>query len=252
MRIRAGIELGNLTDIGCQREENQDSYCYAEPESDEQFQTKGRLVMVADGMGGYEGGKIASSIAVDVLRSTYLNSTIEDPEGALADALTTAHLAIRCFAREHPEYSSMGTTCIAAVLCNGSLYYGHVGDSRLYLLRDSQITQLTRDQTLTERMVDEGLLRADEIREHADRHVLTAAMGVGESLAAEFPSAPIPLLPDDFLLLCTDGLYDLINDDELRVLAGQGEPGTACRQLVETAKSRGGPDNITVQIVKVR
>jgi serine/threonine protein phosphatase PrpC len=252
MRIRAGIELGNLTDIGCHREENQDSYCYAEPESDEEFQRKGRLVVVADGMGGYEGGGLASGIAVDVIRATYVSSAIEEPELALADALTTAHLAIRSFAREHPELSGMGTTCTAAVLRNGDLYYGHVGDSRLYLLRDSQITRLTRDQTVTERMVEQGLLGADAVRAHPERHVLTAAMGVGDSVPAEFPQAPIALLPDDILLLCTDGLYDLVSDDELGVAARQAAPGTACRQLVETARSRGGYDNITVQIVRVQ
>lgn len=252
MRIRAGIELGNLSDTGCVREDNQDSYCYAEPQSDEDFKTKGRLVMVADGMGGYEGGKLASGIAVEVIRTTYVSSAIEDTELVLTDALTKAHLAIRSFAREHPEYSGMGTTCTAAVLRNGDLYYGHVGDSRLYLLRDSQITRLTRDQTLTERMMEQGLLRTDEATTHPDRHVLTAAMGVGESLPAEFPVAPIPLLPDDILLLCTDGLYDLIGDDELRDMAYQAAPGTACKQLIETARSRGGYDNITVQIVKVQ
>jgi serine/threonine protein phosphatase PrpC len=252
MRIRAGIELGNFTDIGCVRDDNQDSYCYAEPEGDEEFKTKGRLVMVADGMGGYEGGKVASGIAVDVVRSTYMSSATEDPELALTEALTTAHQAIRSFAREHPECSSMGTTCTAAVLRNGDLYYGHVGDSRLYLLRDSEISQLTRDQTVVERMVEEGLLKAEDVRTHPDRHVLTAAMGVSESLAAELPVAPIPLLPDDILLLCTDGLYDLVEDAELLAMAGQGEPGTACKKLIETAKSRGGYDNITLQIVKVQ
>jgi PPM family protein phosphatase len=252
MRIRAGIELGNLTDIGCQREENQDSYCYAEPESDEEFKKKGRLVVVADGMGGYEGGGLASGIAVDVIRTTFAISTIEEPELALTEALTSGHLAIRKFAREHPEHASMGTTCTAAVLHNGDLYYGHVGDSRLYLLRDSRITQLTRDQTVTERMVEQGLLSADEVGTHPDRHVLTAAMGVGDSVSAEFPQAPIALLPDDILLLCTDGLYDLVSDDEMRVAARQTAPGTACKQLVETAKSRGGYDNITVQIVKIQ
>jgi PPM family protein phosphatase len=251
MKIRPGIELGNLTDVGCQRENNQDSYCYAEPESEEQFQKKGRLVVVADGMGGHEGGEFASGIAVDVLRDTYVNSEINDPELALADALGAAHQAIRNFAREHPEYTGMGTTCTAAVLRDGHLYYGHVGDSRLYLLRDSGVKRLTRDQTVTGRMVEEGLLGPEEAKQHPDYHVLTDAMGVGESVAAEFPSEPIPLLTGDILLLCSDGLHDLVSDDEIGKMARQGEPGEACKQLIETAKSRGGHDNITVQIVKV-
>lgn len=252
MKIRPGIELGNLTDIGCQRDENQDSYCYAEPESDEAFQKKGRLVMIADGMGGHAGGKMASGIAVDVFRETFVSSDVEDPETALTESLSAAHLAIRGFAREHPEYSGMGTTFTAAVLRNGDLYYGHVGDSRLYLVRQAEITQLTRDHTMVGRMVEQGLLRKDEVKDHPDRHVLASAMGVSESLFADLPGAPIPLFPEDILLLCTDGLYDTISDEELRVMVSQDSPGTACKQLIETAKVRGGQDNITVQVVKIK
>jgi protein phosphatase len=251
MRIRTGIELGNLTDMGCVRDDNQDSYCYAEPESDEQFARKGRLVVVADGMGGYEGGAIASSIAVDVVRATYASESGET-EPALTEAMISAHLAIRNYVREHPELAGMGTTCTAAVLKNGHLIYGHVGDSRLYLMRDGQITKLTRDQTVTERMVEEGLLKADEVMNHPDYHVLTAAMGAGESVPAEFPQAPIALFPDDILLLCTDGLHDLVRDDEMLAVARQNAPGEACKRLVATAKSRGGYDNITVQILKIQ
>jgi PPM family protein phosphatase len=252
MRIREGIELGNLTDVGCHRDENQDSYCYAEPESDQEFEKKGRLVMVADGMGGYEGGAIASSIAADVIRSTYAASDSEEPEPALTQAMIAAHLAIRQYAREHPQQSSMGTTCTAAVLRDGHLVYGHVGDSRLYLMREGGITRLTRDMTVTERMVEQGLLRPEEVETHPDRHVLTAAMGVGESVAAEFPQDPIALASSDILLLCTDGLHDLVSDDELLAVARANPAGDACKQLVATAKSRGGYDNITVQILKIQ
>jgi protein phosphatase len=251
MIIRPGIELGNLTDVGCQREENQDSYCYAEPESDEEFRKRGRLVMIADGMGGHVGGKMASGIAVDVFRLSFIGSDLEEPEAALTEALSAAHLAIRGYVREHPEYSGMGTTCTAAVLRNGHLYYCHVGDSRLYLVRGPRITQLTRDHTMVGRMVEQGLLRPDEVKDHPDRHVLVSAMGVSESLFADLPDAPIPLFPEDILLLCTDGLYDTIGDEELRLQASQSAPATACKQLIETAKTRGGHDNITLQIVKV-
>lgn len=252
MKIRAGIELGNLSDIGCRREENQDSFVYAEPDSDEEFQKRGRLAVVADGMGGYEGGGIASGIAVDVMRSTYFSSAAEDAEGALTDAMIAAHFAIRDYAREHPRDSSMGTTCTAAALRNGNLVYGHIGDSRLYLMRAGSITQLTRDQTLCERMVEQGLLQPEDIANHPDRHVLVAAMGVGESIPAEFPQEPIAVLPDDILLMCSDGLYDLVSDQEMLARAREQTPEEACRQLVAAAKERGGFDNITVQILKIQ
>src|SRR2546427_2184984 len=112
MNIRRGIEIGNLTDTGCNRGGNEDYYCYAEPESDEEFRRKGRLVVVADGMGGHEAGELASRIAVDVVRSRYLSSEM-DPKSALVDAFTNAHVTIQQFARQHPEHSGMGTTCTA-------------------------------------------------------------------------------------------------------------------------------------------
>lgn len=252
MRIRPGIELGNLTDVGCQRYDNQDYYCYAEPENDEEFERKGRLAVVADGMGGYEGGAIASGIAVDLLRSAYLNSAVEETQQALLDAIIAAHESIRQFAREHPEVADMGTTCTAAVLRNGNLHYVHVGDSRLYLVRDSEITRVTRDQTVTERLIDEGKLRPEDAPQHPDYHVLTAALGVGETVMAQSPENPLCLLANDVLLLCTDGLHDLVNDEELRSAALGYPAGTACRKLVEQAKLRGGFDNITLQIIKVQ
>src|SRR5215467_8401979 len=107
-KIRPGVEVGSLSDPGCERPDNEDSFCYAEPDSDDLFATKGRLAIVADGMGGYEGGELASAIAVDVMRSRYLSAEIEEPEPALIDAIVTAHQAIRDFARTHPGESKMG------------------------------------------------------------------------------------------------------------------------------------------------
>lgn len=252
MRIRPGIELGNLTDVGCQRYDNQDYYCYAEPEGDEEFERKGRLAVVADGMGGYEGGAIASGIAVDVLRGAYLSSELEETQPALLNSISAAHESIRQFAHEHPEVADMGTTCTAAVLRNGNLYFVHVGDSRLYLVRDSEITRVTRDQTVTERLIDEGRLRPEDAPQHPDYHVLTAALGVGDSVMAQSPENPFRLAANDVLLLCTDGLHDLVNDQELCGIALGYPAGMACRKLVEQAKLRGGLDNITVQIIKVQ
>lgn len=252
MRIRPGIELGNLTDVGCERDDNQDYYCYAEPEADAEFARKGRLAVIADGMGGYEGGAIASGIAVDVLRARYLNSECQEVEPALLQAITDAHHAIRGYAHEHPEVADMGTTCTAAVLRDGYLYFVHVGDSRLYLVRKSQISRITRDDTVIERLIDEGRLRPEEAAQHPDYHILTAALGVGELLHAQCAQTPVQLLADDVLLLCTDGLHDVVSDEELRDAALSYPSGTACRKLIEQAKSRGGPDNITLQIIKVQ
>lgn len=251
MKIRPGIELANLTDIGCHRTENEDYYCYAEPDGDEEFQKRGRLAVVADGMGGYEGGQIASGLAVQIVRDVYFGSEGGEPHEALVAAFQDAHAAIQAHAEEHPELRGMGTTCTAAALWDGHLLYGHVGDSRLYLIRDRALSQLTRDHSYVQRLVENGMLRAEEARDHPDRNVLTSALGA-ESVQADFAEAPMALQPGDTLLLCTDGLHGLVHDDELCTAALELAPREACRSLVEMAKARGGFDNITVQILRVQ
>jgi protein phosphatase len=249
-KVRPGIELANLTDAGCQRVDNEDYYCYAEPDSDVDFPRKGRLAVIADGMGGHRGGQVASGIAVESVRSAYLGGDANSPDESLAEALHAAHLAIRDCAQQHPEFEGMGTTCIAAVLCGSQLHYIHVGDSRLYLLRNSSLTQLTEDHTVVNRLLQEGQLTPTEAAKHPERGVLTAALGARDTLFAEAPEAPIPLEPGDVLLMCTDGLHDLVEDHELAAIAGENSPSAACRLLIDLARSRGGFDNMTVQILK--
>jgi serine/threonine protein phosphatase PrpC len=249
-KIRPGIELANLTDVGCQRDGNEDSYGYAEPEEESQFLRKGRLVLIADGMGGHAGGELASAAAVETVRATYLASLAEPPHAALVEAFQTAHQNIQDYVLEHPEYAGMGTTCIAAVVRDRELTYAHVGDSRLYLVRSCCISQLTEDQTVVNRMLREGLLTPQEAARHPERGVLTTALGASKMLEIEVPPAPITLLRGDVLLFCTDGLYDLVEDHEIAAAVHAGPPAAACRALVELAKSRGGFDNITVQILR--
>ncbi|HEV2178248.1 MAG TPA: PP2C family serine/threonine-protein phosphatase [Terriglobia bacterium] len=251
MMIRPGIELANLTDIGCARTENEDYYGYAEPEDDGEFLRRGRLAVVADGMGGYEGGQIASGLAVDVVRDTYLHDSSGDPQDSLAAALANAHAAIQDYAAEHPELRGMGTTCTAVALLDGHLSYGHVGDSRLYRIRSGAITRLTQDQTYVNRLLEQGLITPEEAATHPERNVLTSALGMEGAVPAEFPEAPIAVAPGDTFLICTDGLHGLVSDDEMLSAVTGNTPQEACRQLVEMAKSRGGHDNITLQILRV-
>jgi PPM family protein phosphatase len=250
MRIRPGIELGNLTDIGCQRDNNEDYFCYWEPEGDQEFAVKGRLAIVADGMGGNEGGEVASRLAVDAVRQRYSGYTT-DPQSGLLAGFRTAHETIRQCVRNHPELVGMGTTCTAVAVTDCYLYFAHVGDSRLYLLRDSSLWRLTKDHSYVDRMIDSGMISADEAREHPQRHVLTAALGAKGEVRAEFPEQPLPLQPGDLIFLCTDGLSGMLSDGELPAILTGHAPPEACRKLVDTAKARGGPDNITVQILKM-
>jgi protein phosphatase len=250
MIVRPGIELANLTDTGCVRERNEDYYCYFEPDDDEAFRTRGRLLVVADGMGGHEGGQVASGIAVEMVRQTWADGT-GDPADLLIAALGNANGAIREYAREHPELAGMGTTCTAVALVGDLLYYGHVGDTRLYLIRNGAIRRLTHDHSLVQRLVDSGAITEEEAAEHPDRNVLVSALGMRGAVSVDVPDGGVPLEPGDTLLVSTDGLHGLVSDAELLDAVTRCEPRQACQELVQLARDRGGPDNITLQIVRL-
>lgn len=249
MKIRPGIELTNLTDAGCEHEENEDSFCYFEPENDEKFAKKGRLAVVADGMGGHEGGQVASHLAVEVVRDVYFESPAQ-PEIALLEAFQAAHEAIRQCAAAHPSLRGMGTTCTAFALRGGRLYFAHVGDSRLYRINRLAITRLTQDHSYVNQLVQEGVLRPEEAEKHPDRHILLTALGSDFAVPVEIPEAPLELQPEDSLLLCTDGLHAVVSEEEIFAVVTR-KPEAACRELLQLAKHRGGPDNITLQIVRL-
>lgn len=252
MNVRPGVEIASLTDIGCERENNEDSYGYWESEDDQTFERLGRLVTVADGMGGCEGGQFASRIAVDTVREVYSTASSSDPQQFLLDAFHEAHLRVQTKARENQALRGMGTTLTAfALVRNRLLYYAHVGDSRLYLLRAAKLTMLTHDHSLVSRLVENGLIRADEAESHPQRHVLIAAIGVADQVQPDVPEKPLQLEKSDLLLACTDGLWGQVGDEEMgRVLDGNS-PLEACRSLVRMAKDRGGPDNITLQVLRL-
>ncbi len=251
MEIRPGLDLANLTDVGCERENNEDYFCYAEPQADEEFRRKGRLAVVADGMGGEEGGEIASRLAVDAVRDTYLALPERDPQQCLIEGFKAAHDAILECVRQRPGLQGMGTTCTAVAITDGHAHVAHIGDSRLYLIRGSSLLRLTHDHTAINNLIEQGVITLEEADTHPQRHVLTAALGAHREVSADFSPAPIPLQAGDVLVLCTDGLWGQITDDELLSTASGKAPAEACKELVRIAKSRGGPDNITVQILRI-
>jgi protein phosphatase len=250
-RMRDGIELAALTDVGCQRENNEDSYSYWEAASDEDFRRQGRLLSIADGMGGYEGGKEASSMALETIEKVYAGSANGDVRSSLVSAFRTAHERIKDYAEKHPGLHGMGTTCTAVALVGHDLYYSHVGDSRLYLARDSKIVPLTRDQTYVGRLVEQGILKPEEAATHPQRNILIGALGAGNEVAPDVLESPIPLKNGDVLVLCTDGLWGLVNEAEIQAALSSRDLKEACQNLIALAKERGGPDNITVQIARV-
>jgi PPM family protein phosphatase len=259
MKVRTGIEVSNQSDIGCLRQNNEDSFGYWEPEDDQLFLRKGRLAVVADGMGGYEGGQEASRLAVETLVAVYRDFSGDDPQQALIEGLQTAHEQIRQYSLEHPELRGMGTTCTAAAIVrvgdgaaqHDALYYVHVGDTRLYLIRDGQITRVTRDHSYVGRLVEAGMISAEQAEHHPQRNILTAALGTNPDLIMDSPRQPEPLRPEDVLVICTDGLWGQMRDSEILDAIQHKSAEQAGRELIELARERGGPDNITVEILRL-
>src|SRR6266576_50021 len=190
MKVRPGVEISGQSDIGCQRENNEDSFGYWEPDDDQQFLRKGRLAIVADGMGGYEGGQEASHLAVQTVSEFYRDQDGDDPQRLLNESLQTAHERVRQHGFAHPRLRGMGTTCTAIALIGYALRYVHVGDTRLYLVRDGQITQMTRDHSYVGRLVESGVISREEAEKHPQRNILTAALGTSADLIMESPERP--------------------------------------------------------------
>jgi protein phosphatase len=251
MNVKPGIEVAGLTDVGCQRENNEDSYLYWEPAADEEFQRKGRLAVIADGMGGHEGGQEASRLAVETVREVYDHAFSGDPQAALLESFAAAHTRIQDYAEQHPAFQGMGTTCTALVVLGHQLFFAHVGDSRLYLVRDASLLRLTRDHSYVGRLVESGIVRAEDAEKHPQRHILTAALGAGREVAIDSAEQAVALQEGDDLLLCTDGLWGVVTEEELETAVTANTPAECCAALVKLARQRGGPDNITMQVLRI-
>jgi serine/threonine protein phosphatase PrpC len=251
MQVRAGVELAGLSDIGCQRQNNEDQYAYWEPSGEEEFARKGRLAIVADGMGGHEGGQEASRIAVEAIQEVFADTVDGDPQSLLLAGFQAAHQRIVQYADGHPELHGMGTTATAIALLDHELFYAHVGDSRLYLVRGAGISRVTHDHSYVGRLVQNGIISSAEAETHPQRHILTAALGAGGEVSPEAPPQPIALQKGDVLVLCTDGLWSLLSENEIQTIVVGSEPRKACQALIKLTKDRGGPDNITVQVIRM-
>src|SRR5437870_6664275 len=240
-----------LSDVGCVREVNEDSGAYIQPDDPEVLASKGLLILVADGMGGHSAGEVASRMAVEVITRTYYEDG-GDPQTALKKAFREANRAIHKTAEKDESKTGMGTTCTALVLQNGTAISAHVGDSRLYLVRDGAIYLMTEDHSAVMEMVKAGLLTLEQARHHPDKNVILRAMGSHPEVEVTTWQEPFPVRAGDSFLLCSDGLYDLVEDEEIKQIVMLGDPQPACENLIALAKERGGHDNITVGIVSLK
>ena len=252
MNTKPGIEMASLSDVGRQRENNEDAFLYWEPSSDEEFARKGRLAIVADGMGGYEGGQEASHLAVETVREVYDKAFRGDPQTTLLEGFAIAHERIQDYAERHPGFDGMGTTCTALALLGRRLYVAHVGDSRLYRVSGPRISRLTRDHSYVGRLVESGIVRSEDAERHPQRHILTAALGAGLEVLVDSGEPGLPLEEGDILVLCTDGLWSVVNEEEIAAAVNANSAVESCSALVKRALERGGPDNITVQVLRVK
>lgn len=242
------VVVGMLSDVGCVRELNEDSGTYVKPDDPELLRDKGLLIIVADGMGGHSAGEVASGLAVDVVSRAYYEDD-GDPRSALENAFHEANKAIHKAAESDPGKNGMGTTCTALVLQNGTAISAHIGDSRLYLVREDSIYLMTEDHSAVMEMVKAGLITLEQARHHPEKNVILRAMGSHAEVEVSTWKEPFPVRAGDRFLLCSDGLYDLVEDEEIRRIVMLSTPQTACENLIALAKERGGHDNITVGIV---
>lgn len=239
-----------LTDVGCHRQINEDCARYIKPSDAELFARKGALAIVADGMGGHSAGEIASRLAVEVISRVYFEETTE-AGAALEQAFLEANRRIYRASLKEMSLAGMGTTCTALVLHQGLAFCASVGDSRLYLVRQGEIYLMSEDHSAVMEMVRRGLMSLSDARHHADKNVILRALGTQAEVKIAVWEQPFPVQPEDQFILCSDGLYDLVEDEEIKHAVLSDDPHAACENLVALAKERGGHDNITVGLLKL-
>ena len=233
------MKVVGITNIGLVRKRNEDAYL-VDPARN--------LFLVCDGMGGHRGGDIASNLAADTVNKELCYNNLSDLPQALTKAVQAANRIIWETGKRDEELHEMGTTITAAVLIEEQLVIAHVGDSSLLIIRNNEIIKPTSDHTLAEQMRKDGLINTEDDRYKSFHHVLTRALGVDRQVMIDIHLEKVQ--PGDWILLCTDGLSNLVDQQEIvALLKEQLEPQEASQQLMELALGRGGHDNITIVLI---
>lgn len=239
------LSAATLSHVGLVRQHNEDSIA---------CDMKIGLLILADGMGGCKGGEVASSLAVGLVANKLRESTglpPEDTSEQLWRAVSAANLAIFETAERFTQYEGMGTTLIVARFFANQICIAHIGDSRLYRLRDQQLLQMTVDHTVLQEQVDQGLLTAEQARLSFGRGLITRALGVDPEVEIDIIEDEI--FPQDIYLLCSDGLFDMVEDGEIRDILNRAQEHLeqAAQALIDKANQYGGYDNISVVLARV-
>ncbi len=264
-QVRASVYA--KTDTGKTRDHNEDTFliadltekttCVVEGVTVKEVGPRGCLLLVADGMGGAAAGELASEMAAQVIYRHLLDvwAGVDDPSPEhfaerLRDAVEEANRVLHEYAQSHPEVRGMGTTATVGGIFSGALYLAQVGDSRAYLIRSGQATQLTKDQSLTQRLVDAGEMTEEEAEQSTRRNIILQALGPDPRVKVDLTF--LPLVQGDTILICSDGLSGQVKRDEIAEFATrESDPEVLCDTLISLANSRGGPDNITTVVVRV-
>lgn len=252
--------VGYCTDVGVERDANEDSFSVQNKRYISQNrQLNYGIFIVADGMGGAKAGEYASALATQEV-SSYINHYFEDLNikrfqdsellELMEQAVKRANSMIYQQSKENKEYSGMGTTITASLVYEGQLFISHVGDSRAYIINNSGIEKVSRDHSLVGRLLEIGQITPEEAAVHPQRNLIYRSLGGFPAVEVEVYQ--LPMRSNDYLLLCTDGLYEHVKDEEIqKIVLSSKEAGEACRHLVNLANIRGGDDNSTVVIVKI-
>ncbi|MDD6202766.1 MAG: Stp1/IreP family PP2C-type Ser/Thr phosphatase [Lachnospiraceae bacterium] len=238
------LKTFSITDIGEKRKLNQD-YVFT---SEIPVGCLPNLFLVADGMGGHNAGDFASKYTIETIVDEIGRAKEDSPVSVLEKAIQSANRHIRMKSTENEEMSGMGTTVVAATVLDDALYVANVGDSRLYIVND-EIRQITRDHSLVEEMVRMGGLPREQARSHPDKNIITRAVGAQDSVEVDF--FQVKLEKGDMVLMCSDGLTNMIEDEDIRmILKGQRDIVEKAEALVKAANNNGGKDNITVVLIE--
>jgi protein phosphatase len=249
--LKSAIEVATATHPGMVRSHNEDSIA-ADPEIG--------LAVLADGMGGYNAGEVASGIAVELIKTEMKKSLAgrrpEELNGGHAEQLIAEHAvranaAIYHAAQTQPQYSGMGTTLVVALWHDNHVSVGHIGDSRLYRLRGGTLEQVTRDHSLLQEQIDSGMITREQARHSQNKNLVTRAVGIDPEVEPEIHTYPVQA--GDIYVLCSDGLNDMVTDDdiELTLSSLQANLPLAAQQLVQQACDNGGRDNVSVILVRI-
>ncbi len=242
------MSITGQTHIGLVRQNNQDAFAV------ETLTQGAQLAVVCDGMGGANGGNIASHIAVDLLTERIKENFRPEQaptstEHMLASAMAAANMAVFDRAQKDETLSGMGTTVVVAITCGDTAYISHVGDSRLYLCRDGQLSPVTRDHSVVQELIESGQINEEEARSHPRRHFITRALGVTDNECGEYDE--LTVRPGDKLLLCTDGLTNMVGQDFMQQILKDKAEDEAVEALIQAALSGGGTDNITAVLLSL-